>query len=57
MQPPPRDTLADRLAVSRVWHSTLFPNVLALTYHCLALLKRGALHWLDLVQGSAIADS
>ena len=57
MQPPPRDTLAERLAVAWVWHLTLFRNALALTYHCLALFKRGALHWLDLVQGSAIADS
>ena len=56
MQPPPRDTLADRLAVARVWHSTLFGNALAMTYQCLALFKRGPLHWLDLVQGSAIAD-
>ena len=37
-----------------VWHNSLFANAFHLTYHCPALLKKGVLRWVDLVEGGAI---
>ena len=37
-----------------VWHNSLFANAFHLTYHCPALLKKGVLQWVDLVEGGAI---
>ena len=45
MPPPP---------VHRRRHNALLANSLRLTYHCLALLKRGVMRWGDLVEDGAI---
>ena len=37
-----------------VWHNSLFANAFHLTYHCPALLKKGVLRWVDLVEGGSI---
>ena len=49
--PPPPPA---RLPLMPVWHNALFANSFHLTYHCPALLKKGVLRWVDLVEGGGV---